>query len=174
MIKKIISLSALSMFVFAFQVSAQTCLANADDTTPDEDFSTITTSTVLHTPTGLIWQRCAVGQTFDGTTCTGEAEQMTWQEALAYAYEYDADLLQGWRVPNLKELASLAERDCVRPAINSTFFPVTPPDSFWTSTPSIMDPLRAWTVAFFNASHSIKEKDRTVYLRLVRTKLPTE
>ena len=172
--KSLFTLMSLLILSVVQAAQAQTCLANADDTTPDDDFSTITTSTVLHTPTGLIWQRCAVGQTFDGSTCTGEAEQMTWQEALTYAYTYDADLREGWRVPNLKELASLAERACVRPAINGTFFPATPPDSFWTSTPSIMDPLRAWTVAFFNASHSIKEKDRTVYLRLVRTKLPTE
>lgn len=172
--RKRILFSMLCLLTVSHSGFAQTCLANADDTTPDEDFANITTSTTLHTPTGLIWQRCAVGQTFNGSTCTGEASQMTWQEALNYAYEYDADLLQGWRVPNLKELASLAERDCVRPAINSTFFPATPPDSFWTSTPSVLDPLRAWTVAFFNASHSIKEKDRTVYLRLVRTKLPTE
>ena len=153
-------------------VHAQECLSNEVTTTPDNVFSPFTPGTVLHIPTGLIWQRCAVGQSWDGETCNGDAEQLTWQQALVYARDFDAPLLQGWRVPNVKELASLAERNCVRPAINSLYFPATPADSFWTSTPSISDPERVWTVAFFNASHSIKEKQRAVYLRLVRTNLP--
>ena len=34
---------------------------------------------------GLIWQRCSVGQTRDGTICKGQATQMTHEEALKYA-----------------------------------------------------------------------------------------
>ncbi|WP_296046891.1 DUF1566 domain-containing protein [uncultured Alteromonas sp.] len=154
------------------QVSARECLTNAVETTPDDVFSAVTADTILHIPTGLIWQRCALGQTWSNDTCTGDAEQLTWQQALLYAREYDAELLEGWRMPNVKELASLTERNCVRPSVNSTFFPATPQDSFWTSTPSLNDAERVWTVAFFNASYSIKEKQRAVYLRLVRTNLP--
>ncbi|NVK54267.1 MAG: DUF1566 domain-containing protein [Alteromonadaceae bacterium] len=152
---------------------AQECLSSAVETTPEDAFTeTDTAETVLHTTTNLVWQRCAVGQTWDGDTCTGEAEPMTWQQALTYAQQFDSERLEGWRVPNVKELSSLTERNCVRPAINSGIFPATPKDSFWTSTPSYNDPLRAWTVAFFNASHSIKEKQLSVYLRLVKTNLP--
>lgn len=162
-------LFCLSLSGFA---GAQECLTNAVETTPDDVFSIVTNDTILHIPTSLIWQRCAVGQTWDGETCSGDAEQLTWQQALLYARDYDAQLLEGWRMPNVKELASLTERNCVRPSINSTFFPATPEDSFWSSTPSLSDPERVWTVAFFNASYSIKEKQRAVYLRLVRTNLP--
>ena len=150
-------------------VSAQTCLSSGIETTPESDFSVVSDSTYLHDTTDLVWKRCAEGQTWDGTTCDGEAVKYTWQEALQLAHEASNEDLLGWRLPNVKELASIAERQCVRPAVNSTLFPETPPDDFWTSTPSSDDPDRAWVVAFFNASHSIKEKDRYIYVRLVRT-----
>ncbi len=152
----------------SLSTSAQTCLADGLETTPSANFTELSSGNVWHVTTDLVWQRCALGQSWDGTTCTGDAIQYTWQEALMLAQQAsDTDLL-GWRLPNVKELATLVERDCVRPAINATLFPETPPDDFWTSTPSTTDPDRAWVVAFFNASHSIKEKDRFVYVRLVR------
>ncbi len=160
---------AASLMLVSASLSAQTCLSDGLETTPDEDFTTITSSTVLHEPTDLVWERCAEGQTWDGSTCDGEAVKYTWQQALKLAQAASDEDLLGWRLPNVKELATIVERDCVRPAVNSTMFPETPPDDFWTSTPSVDDPDRAWVVAFFNASHSIKEKDRFIYVRLVRT-----
>ena len=148
---------------------AQECLSDGLETTPNVNFEAVTTSSLLDTTTGLVWKRCAEGQTWDGSTCSGEAVKYTWQQALVLAHEASNDDLLGWRLPNVKELATLTERDCVRPAINSSLVPATPPDDFWTSTPSADDPDRAWVVAFFNASHSIKEKDRFIYVRLVRT-----
>ena len=159
--------SALSFL--AASASAQTCLSSGVETTPEDDFTIISSGSVLHTPTDLVWKRCAEGQTWDGSTCDGEAVKYTWQEALKLAQEASDEDLLGWRLPNVKELASVVERMCVRPAINTTLFPETPSDDFWTSTPSADDPERAWVVAFFNASHSIKEKNRYVYVRLVRT-----
>ncbi|AXR05594.1 Lcl C-terminal domain-containing protein [Salinimonas sediminis] len=148
---------------------AQYCLTSGLETTPDENLSALDSDSVLHSTTNLVWKRCAQGQTWDGTTCTGEAKKYSWQEALVAAHSANDDNQMGWRVPNIKELASITDRLCVRPAINETFFPATPPDDFWTSTPSLSDPQRAWVVAFFNSSHSIKQKDRFIYLRLVRT-----
>ena len=148
---------------------AQECLSDGLETTPNDNFEAVTTSTLLDTTTDLVWRRCAEGQTWNGSTCSGEAVKYTWQQALKLAHEASNEDLLGWRLPNVKELATITERDCVRPAINSSLFPATPPDDFWTSTPSADDPDRAWVVAFFNASHSIKEKDRFIYVRLVRT-----
>lgn len=153
----------------SISVHAQECLSDGLETTPNDNFEAVTTSTLLDTTTDLVWRRCSEGQTWDGSTCTGEAVKYTWQQALQLAQQASNDDLLGWRLPNVKELATLTERDCVRPAINSSLFPATPPDDFWTSTPSADDPDRAWVVAFFNASHSIKEKDRFIYVRLVRT-----
>lgn len=148
---------------------SQTCLSSAPETSPEANFVQVTTGEVLDSTTNLVWQRCALGQTFSGGTCTGEASQFTWQEALAAAQTANDTDTKGWRLPNLKELASLTERQCVRPAINATAFPATPSDDFWTSTPSTADAERAWVVAFFNSSHSLKDKNRFVFVRLVRT-----
>lgn len=148
---------------------AQECLSDGLETTPSDNFEAVTTTSVLDVTTDLVWRRCSEGQTWDGSTCSGEAIKYTWQQALKLAQQASNEDLLGWRLPNVKELATLTERDCVRPAINSSIFPATPPDDFWTSTPSADDPDRAWVVAFFNASHSIKEKDRFIYVRLVRT-----
>lgn len=157
-------LTSTSMATFA-----QECLSDGLETTPNDNFEAVTTSSLLDTTTDLVWRRCAEGQTWNGSTCSGEAVKYTWQQALKLAHEASNEDLLGWRLPNVKELATLTERDCVRPAINSSLFPATPPDDFWTSTPSADDPDRAWVVAFFNASHSIKEKNRFIYVRLVRT-----
>lgn len=159
-----------TLFVgISFSAYAQECLSDGLETTPNDNFEAVTTSTLLDTTTDLVWRRCAEGQTWDGSTCSGEAVKYTWQQALQLAQQASNDDLLGWRLPNVKELATLTERDCVRPAINRSLFPATPPDDFWTSTPSADDPDRSWVVAFFNASHSIKEKDRFIYVRLVRT-----
>ena len=157
-------LASLSVSVYA-----QECLSDGLETTPQDNFEELTSGTLLDTTTDLVWRRCAEGQMWDGSTCSGEAVKYTWQQALQLAHRASNEDLLGWRLPNVKELATLTERDCVRPAINSTLFPATPPDDFWTSTPSADDPDRAWVVAFFNASHSIKGKDRFIYVRLVRT-----
>jgi hypothetical protein len=41
---------AASLMLISTTLSAQTCLSDGLETTPDEDFTTITSSTVLHEP----------------------------------------------------------------------------------------------------------------------------
>jgi hypothetical protein len=147
---------------------AQTCLSGAPQTSPTGLFSSVAEGEVQDAQTRLIWKQCAEGQTFLDDACIGEPTRMTWQQALQHAQKVANDERVGWRLPNVKELATITERQCVRPAINESVFPSTPSDDFWTATPSVDDPLRAWVVAFFNSSHSIKQKDRFIYVRLVR------
>jgi hypothetical protein len=160
---------------FTSAVSAeQFCLSTAPVSAAEENFIRKDNGQVLHTTTNLMWMRCAIGQTWNGETCTGEAEPYTWKQALNLSVGYEFNDSTNWRLPNIKELSSIAERSCTRPSIDVDLFPETPPDDFWTSTPSMSDPERAWVVAFFNSSNSIKEKNRTVFVRLVRTALPAE
>lgn len=147
----------------------QTCLESIMPTTPTTNFVDNSDGTVTDSKHGLIWMRCSVGQSWQNNSCVGDASALSWQQALVVAHGYVYINQQGWRVPNVKELASITEGQCVRPAINTELFPNTPADDFWTSTPSVTDPQRAWVIAFFNSSNSLKEKNLSVYTRLVRT-----
>ena len=148
---------------------AQTCLTNGDDTTPDDNFVVNEDGTITDVTTGLMWMTCSVGQTWNSGVCSGDASELNWQQALQFAHGYQFAGFDGWRVPNVKELASITELKCVRPSINEKIFPSTLSDDYWTSTPSMSDPERAWVVAFFNSSNSLKDKNLFVFTRLVRT-----
>lgn len=160
----------LLMLLFSsYTLLAQTCLDNIEATTPTTNFVDNADGTITDSKRGLMWMRCSLGQTWQNAACVGDASVLTWQQALVSAHGYVYANQQGWRVPNIKELASITEGQCVRPAINVEIFPNTPADDFWTSTPSVTDPKRAWVIAFFNSSNSLKEKNLFVYTRLVRT-----
>jgi hypothetical protein len=61
----------------------------------------------------------------------------------------------GWRLPNIKELTSLANRGTYYPAMDTTAFPGTPADSwYWSSTPDSSGAGRVWIVSFINGSVS--------------------
>ncbi|GAB2699396.1 DUF1566 domain-containing protein [Aliiglaciecola sp. 3_MG-2023] len=163
------TLFACAMSLLTGMASAQTCLSDAPETASETQFVDNGDGTVTDTDHDLMWMQCSIGQTWENGSCTGDADALTWQQALQQAHGYEFASLDGWRLPNVKELASLTERQCVRPAINETRFPNTPSDDYWSSTPSLSDPQRAWVVAFFNSSNSIKQKDLFVFVRLVRT-----
>ncbi|MEM6936010.1 MAG: DUF1566 domain-containing protein [Pseudomonadota bacterium] len=128
--------------------------------------------------TGLTWQRCAVGMTLnDGGTpadplddrCDGNQGDLTWQLALEAA-DQSGELGPGnrWRLPNVKELASLAELQCSFPSINVAVFPDTPQGATWTSTPDQGAPGEfSWTVDFLNGSVSGRTVTATLASRLV-------
>lgn len=147
---------------------AQTCLSSIAETTPSANFTDNGDGTVSDLTTGLMWMQCSVGQTFQNGACTGDASELNWKQALQFAHGYQFAGLDGWRLPNIKELSTITERSCVRPSINENLFPATLSDDYWTSTPSVIDANRAWVVAFFNSSNSIKQKNLFVFARLVR------
>lgn len=155
--------------LFSGYVSAQTCLSSAIETTPIANFVDNADGTVSDSTTGLMWMQCSLGQTWQAGQCVGDPDALNWQQALQQSHGYTFASYDGWRLPNIKELSTITERLCVRPAINETLFPNTPSDDFWSSTPSMSDPQRAWVLAFFNSSNSIKQKSLFVFARLVRT-----
>ena len=157
------------MILFSFAARGQTCLLSIIPTNPSSNFVVNTDGTVTDKTFKLTWMRCSLGQTWSVDTCVGDASELNWQQALQTAHGYEYASKKGWRVPNIKELATITERSCVRPAINQELFPNTPSDDFWTSTPSVQDPQRAWVIAFFNSSNSVKQKNLFVFTRLVRT-----
>jgi hypothetical protein len=153
---------------------AQTCDPDIARSTPDSDFADAGNGTVRHIPTGLIWKRCAEGQDWNGSTCTGSAATYTWEQAFQRAVAVNAGT-QGWnasqtdwRVPNINELKSIVEEGCNTPAINATQFPATPASNFWSGSPVAGFSDFAWGVYFFNGVGYWYGRNNAYHVRLVR------
>ena len=97
-------------FFVSYLAISQTCLPNFDATLKVDEFLDNGDGTATDTSLGLVWMRCSFGQTWLDETCTGDASELTWQQALQAAHGYEYAAQAGWRVPNMKELASLTER----------------------------------------------------------------
>ena len=79
---------------------------------------------VTDTKTKLIWQRCAVGQKFDGKTCAGKATKISLPDAKATG----ANMTPAWHLPTKEELLSIVDKSAKKPAIDKAAFPGTPAD----------------------------------------------
>ena len=147
---------------------AQTCNPNIARSTPDSRYQLLNSGTeVKDTQTGLIWQRCSLGQTWSGTSCTGTAATYNWANALQTA----KNMGNYWRVPSIKELDSLVEEACYNAAINETYFPNTASSYYWSSSPlANYYSNYAWIVDFsrgFGNHYGLKNDN--YYVRLVRS-----
>ena len=134
-------------------------------TTPSGDFEVIAPGIVRHRYTGLEWQRCALGSSWDdaATSCTGTATTRPWSGSLLAA-----DAEAGWRLPNINELNSIVERCNLSPAINGAVFPNTPSIWFWSSSPAPQNGTR-WGANFNNGGFVGMGGDSTFGgIRLVR------
>ncbi len=138
--------------------------------TPTSDFTDNGDGTVTHKKTGLTWMRCALGQTWTGTTCSGTAKTYTYATAKKQTANFAG--YSDWRLPNIAELQTIAERDNYNPAINTELFPNTASNSFWSSSPNVDAYGGAWYVNFSygRVSHYLKVSAYPV--RLVRASQP--
>ena len=148
--------------------AAQTCNDAIVASAPDSRYQDNGDGTVTDLATGLIWKQCAEG--LSGPDCaTGSRQTFTWQAALQHA---EAAVFAGsslWRLPNKNELATLPERRCSNPAINTTFFPNTPSSGFWSSSPYANLSSYAWYVYFYYGTVlRYGYKYGQEYVRLVR------
>lgn len=91
--------------------------------TPTADFIDHQDGTVTHRTTGLMWQKCVLGQTYSNGSCSGEATAYMLSTALDLAANYTAAGYSDWRLPNAKELYSIVDDSCANPAINTEVFP---------------------------------------------------
>nr|WP_168710964.1 DUF1566 domain-containing protein [Ningiella ruwaisensis] len=170
-----VSLWAVLAFISYRSEAESLCPAAIPETANGNLYEELGEGEILHLPSDLVFMRCSLGQTWQNGACIGEADTFTWQEALQISIGYDYADSQNWRLPNVKELSVIAERACVRPAINEEAFPSTPADDFWTSTVSVQTQSGqsangAWSVAFFNGTTSLRNVERNLHVRLVRTR----
>ncbi|MBS4096698.1 MAG: DUF1566 domain-containing protein [Sulfuricella sp.] len=131
--------------------------------TPTSDFSDNGDGTVTHQKTGLTWKRCAEGQTWSGSTCSGTAKSYTWSAANALS-------TGGWRLPTVNELQTLVEYSIAYPGptINTTIFPSTPASCFWSVSAYAGSSDDTWYVDFGNGNDRSRFRTSSFYVRLVR------
>ena len=92
--------------------------------------------TITDVVNGLVWSKCSLGETIENGECTGSLnEYYTWQDALQSAQANSFIDGKEYRLPNIKELASIVERSCYAPAINLVAFPTTASGFYWSNTP---------------------------------------
>ncbi len=109
-----------------------TCYADTPLTRPDERYQAVEGSNgaeVKDSVTGLVWQRCGLGQTWDGNSCTGTITPQDFPTATKAAAA-----AKPWRLPTQAELDGLIEKSCTKPALNSHWFGSGPTGWVWTAT----------------------------------------
>ena len=75
-----------------------------------------------------------------------------------------------WRVPTVEELFCLADRTRRMPAIDTDYFPATPPGWFWSSTLDASSPSDcAWGVNFGSGYSDWRSQDYEGFVRAVRS-----
>ncbi len=126
--------------------------------------------TVTDPTTGLVWMRCAMGQTWTGSTCSGTATAYTWDQAVALTNKATFAGKSDWRLPNIRELQTIVDRAMVkRPTLDTTAFPNAPVSVFWSGSTYLPNPGGAWIVDFYNGFNNANYKTDTNVVRLVRS-----
>lgn len=159
---------------FAAQAGAQQiCSSDAGSaSSPTSRFVSDDDGTTVDQLTQLMWMRCSLGQVWTGKHCSGEAVRLGWQDGMAAAERLNragSHFFNDWRVPSLRELATVAERQCTRPRINLQIFPGTPVAGFWTSTPGLQDKGQVYSLDFDVGGIRQTDNAATLHVRLVRT-----
>ena len=92
-----------------------------------------------------------------------------WKQALEEGYNSSFATHVDWRVPNIKELASIVNYTKKLPAISNDIFPNTKSKSYWSSTPDDGGQY-IHIVSFSNGKMNLYRHSwsSNVYARLVR------
>ncbi len=124
--------------------------------------------TVTHRPSGLVWQRCLVGQSWSGSACSGSASTLSWAAAVS---QFGNPASQAnWRLPTQDELLSLVDYTQPGRAINTAVFPDTPGKAFWSATPHANAPQHGWYVMFaYDCAYYRYYQGSNAVVRLVRS-----
>jgi len=115
-------------------------------------------NTITDSRTGLVWQKLN-----DSTTAR------TWESAITYCEGLTLSGQSDWRLPNVKELKTIVDNTKYSPAINTTYFPNTQQNNYWSSTTEAgYDNYLARYVDFYDGTVFFYSKTGSAYVRCVR------
>ncbi len=110
--------------------------------------------------TKLIWQRCLVGQEWNGARCVGSPHKFTFAQARKLEEG-------GWRIPNKMELESILDQSGIKPTIHRRAF-LGAGGNVWTSSSAGSVAYLVWATSFdYGFSYSAL-RGNGLYVRLVR------
>lgn len=140
---------------------------------PTGNFDDHRDGTVTDRHSNLMWLHCSAGQKWSDGGCAGAAKLLSWTEAADVAKAVNASgayFFSDWRVPQIHELATIAERQCRNPRINLSIFPETPSAGYWsfTSRNSSSGETAAFVLSFGPDGIGYANKQERHYVRLVR------
>jgi hypothetical protein len=115
---------------------------------------TITGGMVRDTLTKLTWQQTASSQRFP------------WANANSYCLGLNLNGT-GWRIPTMRELATIVDIHQIALMIDGTAFPGTQADWYWSSTPAVLAS-NAWAVDFYSAGTGYFPMSTSYLVRCVR------
>lgn len=137
---------------------------NIELTNPTSNYIQHTNGTVTDSQTDLMWHVCSI-------ECDTPSVY-TWEEALNYVEQFNTQVkfagYTDWRLPNIRELATLAELQCFHPAINVSVFPDTLPFHYWSSSPYKFYPHYSWYMNFEDGVYTYGDRTDKKHIRLVR------
>jgi hypothetical protein len=151
----------------------QTCIAG-QSTLQVTRFRDNGDGTVTDVDSKLMWMRCSSGQSWVNDQCTGQATTYNWPDAVREANQISRSgdaFFNDWRVPALRDLATITDRGCENPRTNLLLFPDTPSSAFWTSTPrpGAKPEDMAFALSFGAEGVLAASKDERFYVRFVRS-----
>jgi hypothetical protein len=123
--------------------------------------------TITDHSTGLVWEKKTPANQFD---------LYTWDEAFQYAASLNRVRFGGyddWRVPNIRELASLIDFGRFDPAVSPEFRDCEHgscivSSSYWSSSSTASAPFLAWRINFYDGAHLVGGKSFNIRVRAVR------
>jgi len=159
--------------------SSNTTEKNIQASTPTSQFEfTQDGDTVIDKKTGLMWSRCPWNYHWELNTCVGDAAtgKTSWENALHIANDNltsDSPHLgySDWRLPNIKEIASIIERQCATLAINHQVFGGAGSGVYWSNT-HIDGSTNVRIVNFVSGQVTSASPTEEFFLRLVRDVTP--
>lgn len=114
-------------------------------------------NTVKDSKTNLMWQ--------DNSDVKSNSQD--WGKALEYCEALTLGDYNNWRLPNIRELLSIANKNRHAPVIDDMFENRASSD-YWSSSSYASNSSYAWYVYFYNGDDSQSVKSDSYYVRCVR------